>query len=598
MAETATAEKKEGAESQRRAREIKSLEAAFSRAKEYRGQYDKDWERNMDYLAGKRQDELREQFPVSAKKIKAHSNRLFAEFMTQTPFLANREPILLTRRVWQPELQAWKETIDAIMSGILRHNLAVERTEEFVTHMAGYGRAYFETFYDPNDRSGQGDIVFQTIEPEFCYLEKGARSPGESMIFFVERPLGAFEIVRRYPDKAPLVAELLARKRRGRAGNYEPMIERAEGYARTGRVPTAAGEPPSTQMTDYFYTDQLLEDGTRGDELSIREYHIRDDSFVIEENEDTGEKRARKKYPNGRLVATVGSASEYGTILLEDRNLDIPISRFVSQTNYYIPRHPYSVGDLQMAVPNQKMLNSLRCAYLTAVWRAIGRRIYFDEYGDVRPEEIMGDIDEYVPLGSIQGILEGASLRPPRDLYLSMQNEGLEIQQIFGTGPELRGDYTGTQFRSGYAISEAKDTATNRMKLKTRAIESAYLGLGKVFLALAIRHYREGVHYAPPDGAEKKLKQLSHENFDFEVRAGVNITSSRASESEMYMRMKEDGQLDDKFLVDNIALPDKNQLEARRGEIWKTRSEIELLELQIARAKLEQDLANVNAGAA
>jgi hypothetical protein len=84
--------------------------------------------------------------------------------------------------------------------------------------------------------------------------------------------------------------------------------------------------------------------------------------------------------------------------------------------------------------------------------------------------------------------------------------------------------------------------------------------------------YIPGVHY--PNNID--LRGITPDMFEFDVKAGVNLPSSRMAEQMMYQWAFSSGIVDEEFIIENLQLPDQESLKQRMQPIWDMKREMML----------------------
>jgi hypothetical protein len=145
------------------------------------------------------------------------------------------------------------------------------------------------------------------------------------------------------------------------------------------------------------------------------------------------------------------------------------------------------------------------------------------------------------------------------------------IETIFGIREVTQGAVPG-EIRSGAAIEFLQEAANSRLKLKTRYFEHAMKDLARYLTRLIAKFYIPGVHFDP--AKDGNLREVLPDMFTYEVKAGVNLPSSRAAQELRMQWMFGQGIVDEQYVVDNTQLPGKEALTQRMKPLWEARKKM------------------------
>lgn len=553
----------------REKRRAKNLHTILGSAKKYReAQIGKDWENSMkwftgdQYTHGKSGSVLDGITPQNTDDTV--TNLIFAHIMTMVPFLSNRVPSVDTRPINDTIADIANE-LGKNLTRMFVNNDVVDRQEEMVLNGALFGKGYWKMMWDETMRMGDGDIRITTADTKRIYLEPGKSSVYECNYVLDVRSMDKLTMLRMYPNKAKEIHGIF-KNPGGTEAELRAQTSESAGIGYHAGAPAGSGVeggiPLTTSENYLFDTAQNYDHEHRAVDLVEAWFYDEGQLETIEDMLDGKgpQKKLVPAYPTGRLVVFAGD------VILVDRPNPYTRFPFVEYFNYDIPGLPYGMPEPKQLLPLQLMYNRRNNQLFGALDHAVHRNVFYDHRSNLNPDEISNESGQYIPVDSVDGIRVVDPPGVPSAAFNTLDLIKGDMEYISGVNEVTRGSAPG-DVRSGYAIEQLQSSSANRMKMKTRSLERAIREAAKLGTTMIGMYYEQGTHYH--DNID--FSGIVPHAFDYQVRAGVNLPPSRASEQQFYQWMYGEGIVDEKFIVEHSDIADKSELIERVKPLWEAK---------------------------
>ena len=549
---------------EREKRRTKSLNTILGGAQKYReAQVGNDWENSLkwfkgdQYMHGKTGSSVLSGITPSSQTDTV-TNLIFAHIMTMVPFLSNRVPSINTRPI-NAAIEEQANELGKNLTRMFLNNDVVDRQEEMVLNGALCGKGYWKMMWDDQMRMGDGDIKITTPDTRRIFLEPGKMSVYEANYIIDVQSMDKLTMLRMYPDRAEDIKRIFQKPG---GSDVQEASETAES-AGVGYHAAAPGEAARTTSENYLFdTAQNYDHEHRSVELVEIWFHDEGQVEIIEDMVEGVEPRKKlvAAYPTGRLIVFAGD------VVLVDRPNPYTKFPFIEYFNYDIPGMPYAMNEPKQLLPLQYMYNKRNNQLFEAMDHAVHRNVFFDHRANLNPDEISNESGQYIPVDSVDGIRVVDPPGVPNAAFNTLDLLRTDMEYVSGVNEVTRGSAPG-DVRSGYAIEQLQSSSANRMKMKTRSLERAIREASKLATTMMGMYYEQGTHYH--DTVD--LAGIVPHAFDYQVRAGVNLPPSRASEQQFYQWMYGEGIVDEKFIVDHSDIADKMELIERVKPMWEAK---------------------------
>lgn len=543
----------------------KSLNILYGKAKKYReGEVKSDWKNSLEWFKGNQSlaspaQSLPTAISGPPTEADSQTNLIFSALMTIVPFLANRSPNVVLKPIVST-LDRHASEISECINRVFHRNDVIDRQGEMVTNGLLFGKGYWKTTWNDDLNMGKGDIEIRTRDTRYIFLEPGKMTVKESNYLFDSSRVDKLTMYRMYPDKIAQInsAFMKDESHESRGGEFGES-------SGVGYHAAAPGEAALTTSEAYMVESTQLEHESK-EHVDLVEVWFHDERMVdvtenlVEYGEvkkvRTGEQEAM--YPNGRLVVFSGD------VIFEDRPNPFPRFPYVEFENYFVPGEPYSMTEVKQLLNLQLQYNVRSNQLMDAIAHGIHRLTYYDSTSGLRPDEITNEPGQFVPVSNIGGIKEADPPGVPSAAFVSLQAIKQDFDRISGIEEVVRGSSPG-DVRSGYAIEQLQESAANRMKLKTRSLEAAIREESRLITEFIAIFYEKGVHYHD----DTDLQGVKPEGFEYHVKAGINLPRSSTSEQQHAQWMFANNIVDEKYIIENSNIANKQELLDRMKPIWE-----------------------------
>lgn len=586
------------------------LQRMFDRSKKFRSIFDKDWEKNIEFLLGNQQ--MPKDYDWQANTI---TNLAFSNLYSIIPWVGGRRPeIQLDPR--NPVLSELAEELSMIQSRVLTDNEVESRSIELVFSMVAIGCGYWKQTWNKRLNGGLGGIEMATVPAIAMFLQPGKPHARKCDYIFEVRHYDKLAALRRFPDKASQINALF---RKDNTEVKEMQLTKGYGDAGVGYHAWFDSDPsdpntpePDTTSEAYFYDVAGSMDSDKSS-LPFIEAHFWDNS-TFEMNLEAQKKREMDKskikdpkrkrvarYPNGHVVTFCGG------YILEDRDEPFPGHPYVQAHNYYIEGYPYSYSDLSLIKTIQEQVNESKNRTFDAVAKSIGQTLLAGPQSELEDDQRENRPDETIHVTEISDVRELERVRVNQGMFAWSQIAAQDMEKVLGIEEALRGEAPG-EVRSGFAIEQLQQASANHMKLKTLALEVAIKDTAKYHTHMIAENYRPGIEFDPnilgglvqptADGDDRPMEigDIRPYLFEYTVRAGINLRGSRAQDIQFYQWMLGADVIDKEYFVRHADIPGKAALLKRMKPKWERDEQMMEAQLAQQQAAVEQQAAVAQQG--
>jgi hypothetical protein len=501
-------------------RAIKLVEKLFSKARKHRSQYDNRWIDFYHMFRGKQWKEQRPSYRHSEV-----INHIFKSIQSTVPIQVDARP----RFEFLPE-----EPADLELAGILNEAAESDWTKkgwseqllEVIYDSNIYSTGLSKMMFDPNADLKRGDLVYESLDPMYCYPDPDARDVNHKCWFFVHaEPMDVKKIKRRYKDVAEYIKSDLAdltssAKTDIGSQRFRSPVDNQTILTETGTMDGMSRD--KALLITCWLTPEMCEDDF-------------EDKDVSETDPNTGtvvpKFEQRAKYPNGRKIVICNN------VLCEDGpngydDAQIPYQRYV---NYMLPREFWGISEVEQLEGPQKCFNKM-VSFALDVMTLMGNPIWIvptstgidtDNFttkpgmvlepdGDARPERV-----------------EGVGLQPY--VLQLIDRMGQWFDSISGSQDVTRG-VNPTGVTAASAISSLQEAAQTRIRQKARNLDVYLQQVGQQWLSRTFQFRTAPQMYrlTGQDGVEKYFRMHVE---DFEVTQADPVTGQEMPTGETKKRV-------------------------------------------------------------
>lgn len=560
----------------------KGISLLYKQAVKARQPQTAKWNRALKWFKG--EQKIRER---SSKRANTVTNYLFSQVMTIIPMLADRFPEINAKPVDENNelhIEQGKSVTEKLNRIYRRNNIHVIQAQA-VTNSHLFGKAFYKVTWDNDARTSRGDVKIEVPDTRTIFMEPGKMWARESNYILEAQDVDRLTLMRQYPEKKTKIKDLFEG-----VGKQPP--ESLDAVTETDMLPPGenAGAPdrgvPTPGTSQSYVFDHVMAGGGkqkrqrveliqawfRDDEtvMNIRDVLDIDGKTVLKSNGKPAQEEVEEQaFPTGRM-AVVAQAE-----LFDDKKNPFPAFPYIELINYYIPGEQWSMGELENAMPIQEQFNIRQNQIFDFFNFNIAPIRLYDRRSGLKAQNLSNNPSQWIPVNSTDGVRELGIPRMSLGIFESLGLLRTNLETIFGVREVTQGAAPG-DVRSGAAIEFLQEAAQVRLRLKTRYLEFAIKEMSQFITRIMSEFYVPGVHYGE---GEVSLADVDPDDFDYEVKAGTNLPSSRAAEQLLIQWMFTNQIIDEQYVVENSQLPGKENLISRMTPIWEQRRA--LLEQQV-----------------
>lgn len=438
---------------------------------------------------------------------------------------------------------------------ILKYNDYPEREEELLHSDLIYGKAFWKVVWDSRLFQGIGGIRFDAVSAKNIVPQPGKMRLRDWLYLFEAQGSDKLSLISLYPHLRDEICKVFSKQDdSARMGQALGGATRAEEGTHTD----------GTGLTSYH--DMLGGGNSSTDSLPVIEAWMTDEEvverfgWIMEAHGGQTRYVQRKKhfsvYPTGRYIKFVGK------LILEDRPNFFPGFPYIEMVNQSLDGKEWSQGELDQLIPLQKIIDTRNNQVMDGVNRSMGGKVFVDGSAGVHVDELTNDPSQvFVGCASSAGVKEVRAPQLPPEVFASQKQNINSFDRISGY-PDFLSNL-GAE-RSGYALEQLSELVGGRMKLKTYSLETAVSELGRQITRLVGLFYIRGVHTP----YEVDTVGLIPDYFTYNVRAGMNLPSSKRAQEQIMLQYYDRGILDEQYMLENTDLPNKDSLMQRKQQKW------------------------------
>ncbi len=480
---------------------IKLVEKLFKKAKRHRSQYDS---RFIDFYHMFRGKQWKDQRPSyrHAEVI----NHIFKSIQSTVPIQVDARP----RFEFLPE-----EPGDMELAEILNEAAEAdwigkgwsEQLLEVIYDSNIYCTGLSKMMFDPDANMKAGDILYESLDPLYCFPDPDARDCNKKCWFFVyAEPMDVNKVKRRYPDVKEFIKPDLADLSQTSKTDIGQQRFRSPVDNQTILVETGSNDPVNKDkalLITCWLTPEMCED----------EFDEKDESTKDAETGEVTPKFTQiAKYPNGRKIVICNN------VLCEDvpngyDDAEIPYQRY---SNYILPREFWGISEVEQLEGPQKAFNKM-VSFALDVMTLMGNPIWLVPTNSgidtdnltTRPGLV---VDYDVDAGSKPERLEGVGLQP---FVLQMIDRmGQWFDAISGSQDVTRG-VNPTGVTAASAIDSLQEASQTRIRQKARNLDVYLQQVGHQWLSRTFQFRTAPQMYrlTGKDGVNKYFR-MHVENYD------------------------------------------------------------------------------------
>lgn len=471
------------------------------------------------------------------KRSNLYINRLRRAYNTLVASLAKRSPgVFLLPRVEGAELiETWSRYLNRELNAIFQQNTYPKQFLGFIGQAMAYGVGYQRVSWSPQLNDNLGGIRIRTVPSRNLVLPRGVYDPSEADYVFEINWMSIPRLIQLYPEQADEIEKLSESAGIRSEGSASSIVAKVLGYV-TGPKDPGTGQ----QGTNYVIGDRGLVVRRSGSEslLGVVTAWFHDDS-VIEEMIDEDVIRA---YPYGRVMTFVGD------LLLEDKPNPVQFFPYISLVNEAIPGSGKPYSEVLDLIEIEKLYSTSVNKISDAITRHVsGGRTFYDATSQLAPDLMRNEPDEYVPVGSINGIRREENFSVPADAYRLLSLFRADFDEVSGVQDIMQGK--AGDLRSGFAVQAISELADATLSPKLQAVEASVSQLVGYIIRMIARFYRPGEHL--PDGLEE-TRGLSPDLFRIVIKLGTNSTLTGPNRDLFILQLYDRGIVDEEFVLDNL----------------------------------------------
>jgi hypothetical protein len=499
------------------------------------------------------------------------------------PILTNRLPEIVLKPVDpHPAYKQYASFLSEEINRVFHRNSFHITQQEMVLNGLLFGISYLKPVWDAEMLRGRGGIKISVPDTRRVFLEPDKGVKGANYIL-EKSAVDRLSLYRRYPDQKDSIDRLFLKGGGADESAYYSKIP----------APNTSGHQigDGTEDTDNrsYIWDTAMKGGGLTNKLDLVEGWFFDEEMVktiVEINDggrigDDGEIKTikkevlKRKYPTGRLITFVGKE------IFVDRPNPFPEFPYIPYYNYYIPGCNYSMSEVEQLMDMQEQYNIRNNQAFDLITHNLGRKLFFGANSGVDKDNFTNRPIECHDCTDPSQIKALDAPNIPGGIFDSMFVIKQNLETISGVKEVTQGSVPG-DVRSGAAIDALQEAAQVRLQMKSHSIEHTVIELSKYLVNMMADKYIRNVHYNDHVDitSNKKfelinLKDVHSDMFDYEVKAGANLPSSRYAQQELLKWMFSEGIVDEQYIVEHIQIEGKESLMARMHDTWEARKQAE-----------------------
>lgn len=450
-------------------REVNLVLGLLERGKEYRSQFDNDWEKRIDFYKGKQWKDK------SQNRSRPVMNIIRQTIQSTIPIITDRDPGfgVLGRDPTDYEFaKEVGELIDVFWdNSSMQHTLA-----EVIFDSMLLDAGILKVVWDPDLEDGIGDVKVERIDPRDIYVPQGATDFTKNCGWVIQKSKKQIgELRRKFPDKVDVIKADdtdNTKDNTGKSMEIEIMspIDRHVNSART--IGESSDCRKLVDVIECWIDDETL----------IEEYRELENGDV--------EKTVRKKFPKGKVITVLPGKK----VLLQSTESPYAhgMKPFVRIVDAILPGEFWGEGECGPLMHTQILINKV-LQHIFDVYQLMSNPLWIIKKGcGVQAQQITNRVSQVLEINmDVQDPVK-------REFPPSLQTGSLDLYQmlirqteaISGIA-EISQGRKPTGVTAAAAIETLQEASQTRVRMKERNLQPALSQLGKLVIALFLQFYRE-----------------------------------------------------------------------------------------------------------
>lgn len=448
---------------------VKMVLGLLDQGKQYRSQFDEDWETRMEYYKGK-------QWKSDNKGSRPVLNIIRQIVQATLPIMTDQRPGFAIQ-ARDPSDFGFAQIMGTLIENWWDKSSMDHTLIEALFDSMVYDAGILKVTWNPDLEDGIGDVLVERVDPRDIYVPEGAVDFEKGCGWVIQRSRKQVgEIKRLFPDMGDTI--------KSDSSNESNKYKISEGM----EVKLVS---PTDQHTSVKNSSSSTQDDRKM--VDVIECWIDDEQVIEEEIEDgDGNKsvQIRKKYPKGKLITILPNQN----LLLQE--VECPYAHgkkpYIRIIDMILPGEFWGEGEVKSLMPQQRMINKvLKNAFDS--FQLMSNPIWINESDSgVDPESITNQI------ASVITTAPGKAGSIRRDFPPSMQSGILDLYNtLIKQAESISGISEITQGRkpvgvtAASAIENIQEASQTRIRMKTRNLETSLQQMGMQIMALMMQFYRE-----------------------------------------------------------------------------------------------------------
>lgn len=546
--------------------------------KQYRGNFDQNWEVYYNMLMGNQwvqagSNPSASRSPrIQSWRARMNINYTYAIMDDIAAVVFDQDP-RLSLSATSPMQQQYVESLQAAIDEVMYREKGSSKCRQAFFNALTYGNGYLKITWDPSANKGEGQIRIDVIPTQNLFVDKVCTSFAdcEMVLETSVRPLS--EVQRRYPDKAHLLRPDTSQGSFGEMLSDESLGNNAlnqslQVYSPTEDQPRIADKtiftnPPFRRSQGK--TDYLIEVA----ELWVKDYSEEEVEEQFVSAYDAWKrpiygirKKKQPKYPYGRLITFGG-----GIVLQDVKNPYRTFPPYVLFQDIVNPGIFYSRGEPELLYDVQKEFNKRRSQIMDNA-AFVGNSVWvIEKDSGVKADRLTNTPGQIIEVNAGKA----ASVHrqnPPEMPGWIMRAAELPVGDMMFIAGIAQGGPKGA--RSGTAMQEAVSAITRRTRMKTKQVEDALVDLGQILITMIQDFYTTSkMIRIIGDFGNAAFVPFNRWNvrgqWDVKVEATNSAANSKVARRQEALQLFGMGVIDDRALLEAMEWPGREEVLRRKG---------------------------------
>lgn len=541
----------------------------YEAARSYRRMYDKDWPRFYLMYAGRQWDGRQHDWQATPVV-----NMVFSTINTIVPILTDSRPqISVIPR--SPETDHIARVLGLIVEWLWEKNDMDVQLPKTMLNAMIFGNSFVKVFWDASAAEGQGDVRVVGIDPVHIFISPHARSLDRA-----EYVIHAENLPRKTVER--IYASALDPKIQGAQDPKLTLERTVTSQMESRKNPLFFTSTDGAATYGYKGTGDSAGADTESDLVTVLECWERGQDGVI----------IQTVVVNDKTILQRPSPFEHGRF---------PFVQFVDMAHDWTV---WGMGEVQQIEKLQLSINRRRGHILDILNYTAHPMFAYDPTAIGNADAIMPRPGLKIP---IEGALQAAGwIQPPAvptALFQVSEMDQSDVDMVLGRVDSLTGERI-PGVEAGVAIDQLKESATVRMRLKSRNMEASIRRIGELKVSLIQQYYTSerifqvaGLEAMTvekpltvdgflsvnkpngqmnPDGSpamDNQIPPMANATFDVRVGAGSTLPVSRSALYQKVVELFGLGIVDDVEVLKNSGLPRWEEILMRSRQYWMMRQQ-------------------------